>query len=374
VVGGGEEADGTGTFQRLFVYGNCIDEVLRMTDDSDDDYYYLHDHLYSPVALLDDDGDVVERYEYDVYGACRVHTDDGADDIWLTGDDTIGSSSAKDKPYLFTGRRLDILDGGSLTIQYNRNRYYDPETGRWLTHDPLGITLNAQISNSLAPVAQYAGGMNLYGYVLDNPVRDVDPFGLVACPGGNWWIHGDMFFINAVFVQGTSSVLTFTCTQQQLIGKRNCECCELPIQQRIWKRPYAAGDMDTGSITFGAAAGRAKVWGHRSGAANSEDLDGWQWSGPGYSLSVLVGHSGGNDIHGVSLGLQAGASVSIIGLVKVDIWADGYKIIYEKLGKAIKEGTEGCPCSCEKTQWFDGPWEGVPKSERPGAPWKKREE
>jgi len=69
----------------------------------------------------------VERYEYDVYGACRVHTDDGADDIWLTGDDTIGSSSAKDNPYLFTGRRLDILDiNGSLKIQYNRNRYYDP--------------------------------------------------------------------------------------------------------------------------------------------------------------------------------------------------------------------------------------------------------
>jgi hypothetical protein len=40
---------------------------------------------------------------------------------------------------LFTGRRVDILDNGSLKIQYNRNRYYDYYTGRWLTHDPLGI-------------------------------------------------------------------------------------------------------------------------------------------------------------------------------------------------------------------------------------------
>jgi len=43
----------------------------------------------------------------------------------------IPQESAKDNPYLFIGRRLDILDSGSLTIQYNRNRYYDPETGRW---------------------------------------------------------------------------------------------------------------------------------------------------------------------------------------------------------------------------------------------------
>ena len=37
-------------------------------NDGTDDYYYLHDHLYSPVALLDDTGAVVERCEYDAYG------------------------------------------------------------------------------------------------------------------------------------------------------------------------------------------------------------------------------------------------------------------------------------------------------------------
>ncbi len=130
-------ADGT-TTKAWYIYGNYIDEALRITNNTgtnDGDYYYLHDHLYSAVALLDDDGDVVERYEYDAYGACRVHTNDGVDNTWLTGDDTIGNSSAKENPYLFTGRRLDILDSGSLKLQYNRNRYYDPETGRWLTHD-----------------------------------------------------------------------------------------------------------------------------------------------------------------------------------------------------------------------------------------------
>jgi len=64
-------------------------------------------------------------------------------------------------PYLFTGRRLDILDNSSLKIQYNRNRYYDYYTGRWLTHDPL----------------DYVDSMNLYEYASSNPVITIDPSG-----------------------------------------------------------------------------------------------------------------------------------------------------------------------------------------------------
>jgi RHS repeat-associated protein len=58
---------------------------------------------------------------------------------------------------------VDILDSGSLKIQYNRNRYYDYYTGRWLTHDPLG----------------YIDGMNLYDYVKGSPIRFQDPLGTI---------------------------------------------------------------------------------------------------------------------------------------------------------------------------------------------------
>ena len=41
-----------------FVYGNYLDEVLIMIDSSGDDHYYDHDHLFSPVALIADDGTI----------------------------------------------------------------------------------------------------------------------------------------------------------------------------------------------------------------------------------------------------------------------------------------------------------------------------
>jgi RHS repeat-associated protein len=49
-------------------------------------------------------------------------------------------------------------------LQYNRQRYYDPETGRWLSQDPLGFA---------------AGDGNLYRYLGNNVTNATDPSGLV---------------------------------------------------------------------------------------------------------------------------------------------------------------------------------------------------
>ena len=37
--------------------------------------------------------------------------------------------------YLWTGREFEILTG----LQYNRNRWYDPALGRWMSEDPIGF-------------------------------------------------------------------------------------------------------------------------------------------------------------------------------------------------------------------------------------------
>ena len=151
------EYDGAGSYKKLFIYGNYIDEVLYTQGTNPGTRrYYVHDHLYSPIALVYATGTVLERYEYDAYGKPT---------IWNADFTTERNSSNYGNPYLFTGRRVDILDSSSLKIQYNRNRYYDYYTGRWLTHDPLGY---------------YSDGMNLYEYVNSNPVRFLDMFGTCA--------------------------------------------------------------------------------------------------------------------------------------------------------------------------------------------------
>ena len=75
-------------------------------------------------------------------------------------------------------RRVDILDNRSLTIQYNRNRYYDYYTGRWTTHDPLGILPDAEWPNTFEPARQYRDKLGLYVYVGGNPLLRVDAYGL----------------------------------------------------------------------------------------------------------------------------------------------------------------------------------------------------
>ena len=52
--------------------------------------------------------------------------------------------------------------GGTTSLVYNYFRTYDPSTGRYLESDPIGLD----------------GGLNTYGYALQNPLTYVDLYGL----------------------------------------------------------------------------------------------------------------------------------------------------------------------------------------------------
>ena len=73
-------------------------------------YYYHRDALGSITEVTDESGTVVERYEYDVYGAVTIY-----DGSWVTL-----TASAIGNPYLFTGRRYDPESGN----YHYRARYY----------------------------------------------------------------------------------------------------------------------------------------------------------------------------------------------------------------------------------------------------------
>jgi len=126
-----------GAFSQItatYVYGNYIDEVLQMqrcestppcTSTPPADYYYHTDDLYNVMAVTDDAGNVVERYEYDDYGTPMIMAPDG----------TALTSSPIANPYLFTGRRHDPETGW----YHYRTRYLDPQSGRFTTRDTIGI-------------------------------------------------------------------------------------------------------------------------------------------------------------------------------------------------------------------------------------------
>jgi RHS repeat-associated protein len=182
------------------VFGNYIDELLyRRGTVPVSRRFYVHDHLYSPVASITTAGNISERYEYDAYGKCTIW-----DSGWTTERPEPADTPVfpHPNPYLFTGRRIDYLDGGDLPLMHYRNRSYDTYTGRFLQHDPLGTNPSSFFLNPFVPFFQYVDGMNLYQYVINNPIVSFDPYGLAnGCgpeggpdvPDDPWWIGGGNF-------------------------------------------------------------------------------------------------------------------------------------------------------------------------------------
>ena len=143
------DLDESGNLLRSYVWGPGIDNLLAFTDHTTSNTYYaIKDHQNTVLAFVDESGSVVESYEYDAWGNTKVFSASGTE---LT-------ESAIDNRYTFQGREIDWVTG----LIYFRARWYDSETGRWLSKDPIGIS----------------GGLNLYAFCSNNPVNFIDPSGL----------------------------------------------------------------------------------------------------------------------------------------------------------------------------------------------------
>ena len=127
-----EERDQNGNvLRRFFSLGEQINGI---------NYYYAKDHLGSIRQMTDSSGNVVYQADYSAYGQATV------------------SINTVTPAFGYAGYFLHGRSGLNLTV----HRAYSPSLGRFLNRDPIGE----------------AGGINLYGYVGNEPVDSADPLGL----------------------------------------------------------------------------------------------------------------------------------------------------------------------------------------------------
>ncbi|EOD3614083.1 RHS repeat-associated core domain-containing protein, partial [Cronobacter sakazakii] len=109
-------------------------------------YWYHNDVSGMPRELTGAGGEIAWRAEYRAWGnTLRVeHIETRAGEPVY-------------QPLRYQGQYFDAETG----LHYNRFRYYDPDAGRFISQDPIGL----------------AGGINLYQYA-PNPLVWVDPLGL----------------------------------------------------------------------------------------------------------------------------------------------------------------------------------------------------
>ncbi|WP_152513900.1 RHS repeat-associated core domain-containing protein [Treponema pedis] len=113
----------------------------------DKSYSIISDHIGTPLQAIDTQGNKVWERELDIYGKVRKETEENTNFV----------------PFLFQGQYLDI----ETDLCYNRFRYYSPETGSYISQDPIGLAGN---------------NPTLYGYVKDSNFW-IDPYGLALQNG-----------------------------------------------------------------------------------------------------------------------------------------------------------------------------------------------
>lgn len=131
------EYDGAGTLISRYVYGT--ERLSRRTADQAVSYY-LTDGRATVYQQIDDLGVAGEASSYSPFGL------------------PAGNPEAAGG-YGFAGEQFDAETG----LIYLRARYYDPQLGRFISEDPLGL----------------AAGLNRYLYAGNNPVNYSDPSGLI---------------------------------------------------------------------------------------------------------------------------------------------------------------------------------------------------
>ncbi|MBP7830096.1 MAG: hypothetical protein KA248_09290 [Kiritimatiellae bacterium] len=166
--------DLSGTLQGAGGIGGLL-SVLPSTGWAGGGYFPVCDANGNVTDLVDANGALVAHCEYDLFGNIIRSTGPAADN----------------NPLGFSTKYRDSETG----LIYYGFRYYAPETGRFLSRDPIGA----------------AGGANLYAFVRNSPIDLVDILGLVdpelgvALAIGLGWDNATGPYISTVSLVGSAA-------------------------------------------------------------------------------------------------------------------------------------------------------------------------
>ncbi len=118
-------------------------------------WHYHYDGNGNVTELTNISGNTVATYRYTAFG-----------DTWQSS-----GTAAQANHYRFSTKPIDgevvsaASNAFSSGLYYYGYRFYDPALGRWINRDPIGER----------------GGLNLYGFVENDPVRKWDILGNTTC-------------------------------------------------------------------------------------------------------------------------------------------------------------------------------------------------
>ena len=258
------DPDGSGsqpsTLNSRQLFGPAVDQILAQENVSesissaDRVLWHLADNLGTVRDLVKNDGTLGEHYKYDSYGNV------------ISGDTSVTR-------YLFTSREYDPATG----LQYNRARWYDTETGRWMSEDLLGLV---------------AGDAHLTRYVGNSPTNRIDASGLDWLDSYGSWFNdtfGDSYSRNLGEEYIYPAITTFTGND----GLANASANTLALGTTVFATAVVVGGYYGGMYLVSAG----------SQVITTVSI-------PTLNLSGLFGASSGASIAGGEITLASGAAIT----------------------------------------------------------------
>jgi len=239
-----------------YIYGNGLEARIVNGKVS----YYVTDFRGSVVAIVDENGNITHKYQYDEFG--KVTQKEEADY----------------NPFQYVGKNGVMY----LTDHqyYMRARHYDPTIGRFLSEDPIWST-------------------NLYPYADNNPIMMIDPRGLESRETIERWLDHELAFLDCDYKYDIITAEEYKERSRALrreyiakIEKLNSESInqDEPVQLAVVGKPSNTSSGNQGTNISTNNQGTNSNSANNQGTNSNSSYDHITHNVSGYSNSIDAGY------------------------------------------------------------------------------------